>query len=949
MNTKNHSLPLLLVVLGLLLTAAMPSMADEKIRLMTFNVPKGNIPAEGLNTWPNRAASICRFLSEARPDLLGMQEPVVSELTDILSGIKGYTMIGVARDDGAQKGEYSPIIYRTDRFVVERSGTYWLSLTPDRVSKNWNSACNRIATWAIFRDKRTGARFLYTNTHLDHISSEARYNQMHVIKEHMRDILATEGDIPAFLTGDFNSVGTETSNPVTEAMNYLTPMKDAYKEAATRHGVSYTFPSAQIKIDFIMITAGVSVSDAWIHNSYYDNGQKISDHNAHYADLSWPLTDADRAAGLAAEAQQSIDSLTIWSPTGERLLSATTAAVTGDGVQRSSSYANLIDGSSTTVYYSAYSSPLPPAGTHFIEADLKRSDVSAFTVSLLRFTSAISHAPTELRVYGSTDGSNWRYITDISSIEYDKSGRFTSSTIALPEPMRYVRLYVMCTAAMDIVVSGPRFALSELNLLLCTADSSRSPRLYDAATAAAADDLAARAAAAVAAPSGTTIDALSAALTHLRAVNIPVQQYDALLSAAEALRSTHTVGEDLGQTTAEAAGTFHDGTEAVKASVPAKGTKAQYEAGIASLRSLCEAFEASLTGPEEGKWYYIVNKARIQVGTTRSRTLYVDSIDTTAPLRADVYGADKHSIAGSASPYAMWRFMRSAEGKGYTLQNRGTGFYLGTAVAGDDSCYTCSLTPVVHSLTYPASGTLSVLASPESSLCLSATQSGLLYNETGGAATAAAWGLQPVADTLAALEIPVRSNSISIMCLPFRVEGVSALNSGVKAYTVAYIPPLLPNIYLQRKDTFAAGEPFVLLVGTPTSGSAKENAVTSLRLKAADELVTAAGSNAGLHGTLDKGRVPASLYFEDNILRNHSGLTTLDGRSGYIVRSEAPTSARPYDLKINTNTLVNAIVSPRLPASADEAVYTLDGLRLKDGTTPARGIYIKGGRKLLQR
>ena len=620
MNTKNHSLPLLLVVLGLLLTAAMPSMADEKIRLMTFNVPKGNIPAEGLNTWENRAAAICKFLDEARPDLLGMQEPVVSELTDILSGIKGYTMIGVARDDGAQKGEYSPIIYRTDRFVVERSGTYWLSLTPDRVSKNWNSACNRIATWAIFRDKRTGARFLYTNTHLDHISSEARYNQMHVIKEHMRDILAAEGDIPAFLTGDFNSVGTETSNPVTEAMNYLTPMKDAYKEAATRHGVSYTFPSTQVKIDFIMITAGVSVSDAWIHNSYYDNGQKISDHNAHYADLSWPLTDADRAAGLAAEAQQSIDSLTIWSPTGERLLSATTAAVTGDGVQRSSSYANLIDGSSTTVYYSAYSSPLPPAGTHFIEADLKRSDVSAFTVSLLRFTSAISHAPTELRVYGSTDGSNWRYITDISSIEYDKSGRFTSSTIALPEPMRYVRLYVMCTAAMDIVVSGPRFALSELNLLLCTADSSRSPRLYDAATAAAADDLAARAAAAVAAPSGTTIDALSAALTHLRAVNIPVQQYDALLSAAEALRSTHTVGEDLGQTTAEAAGTFHDGIEAVKASVPAKGTKAQYEAGIASLRSLCEAFEAGRTRPDGGEWYELVNKARSQVGATRRRT-----------------------------------------------------------------------------------------------------------------------------------------------------------------------------------------------------------------------------------------------------------------------------------------------------------------------------------------
>ena len=217
--------------------------AKESLRIMTYNVPKGNIPAVGINTWENRCIGLQEYINKRHPDLLGMQEPVRDELMNLLSGMPAYSMLGVARDDGAESGEYSPILYNTKRLLVEQTGTYWLSKTPDVVSKDWASACRRIATWAIFRDKVTQARFLYTNTHLDHISDSARENQMMVIKQKMKEIIAKNGNMPMMLTGDFNVVQSKAT--YTKAASYLIPMNDAWLTAKEKSGSGMTFPSSE--------------------------------------------------------------------------------------------------------------------------------------------------------------------------------------------------------------------------------------------------------------------------------------------------------------------------------------------------------------------------------------------------------------------------------------------------------------------------------------------------------------------------------------------------------------------------------------------------------------------------------------------------------------------------------------------------------------------------------
>lgn len=920
--------------------------ADETIRIMTFNVPHGNIPAVGLNTWEGRAAAICKFLGEARPDLLGMQEPILSELSDLLRGIPGYTMIGVARDDGAQSGEYSPIIYRTDRFLVEKSGTYWLSLTPDKVSKDWNSACRRIATWAVFRDRHNGARFLYTNTHLDHVSSEAKYNQIRVIKEKMKAILDEEGNIPAFLTGDFNS--TESEAPIGQAKGYLTQMKDAYTSARNRHGVSYTFPSSKLKIDFIFATSRVKVSDAWIHNSYYDNGQILSDHNAHYADLSWSLSLEERTDSLIRVSRRCIDSLTVWKATAEKLLTNASSQLSSDGKYSGSSYSQLIDGSTTSSYYSAYSAPLPPAGTHFISCDLGSTSLSAATLMLRRGLTTELHdlAPEEIRVYSSADGSAWQYVTDLSSIAYSRTGIWTSPTLVMPYPARYLRFYVTRTPGMNIVVSGPRFALSDMQLYRAKADTARSQRLYDPAISRAVDTLLARCESARAVTSTTSLTGLQSALDELRALYIPIAEYEALLAKANYISDTNTPGTKIGQTTEEASQRFKAGIAEVKKALPEKGSRTAYTQAINSLSTLLSAFESSLIAPEAGKWYYLNDRDRIRVGTMRGRFLHSDSIDISAPLKAAEKDAYGDNLSGTSSPYAMWRFVSLGKGKGYALQNRGTGYYLGQA--GADSIFTSSTVPVPVSLSYPAAGEVNISTSSSASLCLAATSDGTVrLSPESGTGSAAAWEPVEVPATQDSVEIRVRSNSISILCLPFPVSGISARNPRCKAYTVSSVPSLLPYVNLSRRDSFAAGEPFVLLCGTPEADSNADSHTEKISLPAPDSIVTAPLTRNGLHGLLSKAKVPASLYFEKNILRNHTSPTTLEGGSGYLVRSEASTTGAAPDLTVNINTLVNAISPARISHSGDKAVYTIDGLRLPSGATPAKGIYIKEGKKIL--
>ena len=115
-------------------------------------------------------------------EALKKQEVLLHQKSDLEAALPDYAFVGVARDDGAEKGEFSPLAFRRDRFALIESGTFWLSPTPSQPGKAWDAAYPRVATWAVLRDA-SGARVAVLNTHFDHAGFQARANSAAMIAD----------------------------------------------------------------------------------------------------------------------------------------------------------------------------------------------------------------------------------------------------------------------------------------------------------------------------------------------------------------------------------------------------------------------------------------------------------------------------------------------------------------------------------------------------------------------------------------------------------------------------------------------------------------------------------------------------------------------------------------------------------------------------------------------
>lgn len=95
------------------------------------------------------------------------------------------------------------IYYRKEKFDLLDHGTFWLSESPDIVSRGWDAACNRTVTWVKLKLKGNNKSFYYFNTHLDHQGKIAISKSIELITE---KILQIAGKKPVvILGGDMNS------------------------------------------------------------------------------------------------------------------------------------------------------------------------------------------------------------------------------------------------------------------------------------------------------------------------------------------------------------------------------------------------------------------------------------------------------------------------------------------------------------------------------------------------------------------------------------------------------------------------------------------------------------------------------------------------------------------------------------------------------------------------
>ena len=182
----------------------------DELKVLSFNIRyNGWGDIDGENRWANRRDAVVRMIREEQPAAMSLQEALIDQLQYLDSCLPQYRRIGVGRDDGMEAGEFMAIYYDTARLELLSDSTRWLSLTPEVPSKYEGAGCFRTVTVARFRDRQSGKEFAYLNTHLDHVSEDARVRGAQVIAH----TVATElnktktGGIPVIVGGDMNTEG----------------------------------------------------------------------------------------------------------------------------------------------------------------------------------------------------------------------------------------------------------------------------------------------------------------------------------------------------------------------------------------------------------------------------------------------------------------------------------------------------------------------------------------------------------------------------------------------------------------------------------------------------------------------------------------------------------------------------------------------------------------------
>ncbi len=266
------------------------SVAAQDLNVMSFNIRYNN-PGDSLNAWPHRIVKVTSQILFHEADYVGLQEALAGQLQDLQNGLPDYKVIGVGRDDGKTKGEYSAIIYNSKRLKALESATFWLSQTPDIIgSRGWDAALPRIVTWAKFKDLKTKKTFFAFNTHFDHIGKEARRESAHLLLKKVKEIA---GKNRAFITGDFNA--EPNAEPVQIIVNPSDPdqLTDSRQLSQMPHyGPTGTFNAFQRKevddnpIDYIFLKGSwkvkkhAALSQTW-------GGRFASDHFALFAVLGY--------------------------------------------------------------------------------------------------------------------------------------------------------------------------------------------------------------------------------------------------------------------------------------------------------------------------------------------------------------------------------------------------------------------------------------------------------------------------------------------------------------------------------------------------------------------------------------------------------------------------------------------------------------------------------------
>lgn len=243
------------LTVALLLMIAATTQAQD-LRVMSYNI-RFNNPKDGPNAWSERKDYLLNQILFSEADFVGIQEGLLDQVEYLDEALPGFNYVGIGRDDGKTAGEFSALFYKKQYKLLD-SGTFWLSPTPEKPSKGWDAALNRVCTYARFKGKK-GKKFWVFNTHFDHRGQVARVESVKVILAQIA-ALNTKNE-PVILMGDFNlPPESEAIQQVTGTLNdtYTSSELPPFGPKGTFNAFSWT-QDINRRIDYIFVSSDIQV------------------------------------------------------------------------------------------------------------------------------------------------------------------------------------------------------------------------------------------------------------------------------------------------------------------------------------------------------------------------------------------------------------------------------------------------------------------------------------------------------------------------------------------------------------------------------------------------------------------------------------------------------------------------------------------------------------------
>ena len=244
---------------------------NTELKVMSYNIRLGSAN-DGTNSWAMRYTATGEMLEDQKPDVFGVQEALEYQVRYI-EEMCGYEYVGVGRENGKKEGEHMAIFWNKKTVSMLKWGTFWLSETPEEPSMGWDAACKRTATWALMKDKKTGRKFYFINTHLDHKGTEAQKNGLKLIVDRLSEI--NPDGYPMVLTGDFNIT------PDNKALTELDAKMQSARKIAEKTDSLDTYNGwgrGSGVIDYIYVSGFSSCPEFQTVVKRYNDRKFVSDH-----------------------------------------------------------------------------------------------------------------------------------------------------------------------------------------------------------------------------------------------------------------------------------------------------------------------------------------------------------------------------------------------------------------------------------------------------------------------------------------------------------------------------------------------------------------------------------------------------------------------------------------------------------------------------------------------